>query len=169
MKRARLQKGSVVFDKRRRTWNFLWCEDGHRRTKLIGSARKFPTKTSAWRAAEPFRRLVENPVSSDPVATVNNIVAQYRSEKMPRRPSTRRGYDAWLNNHILPRWQNCPLTDLQARPVELWLQSLTLSQRAEFTCVGLSTHFGITPCGAVMRPRNVTPWSWSRSKGQPSE
>jgi hypothetical protein len=91
MKRARLQQGSVVFDKRRRTWNFLWCENGHRRTKLIGSARTFPTKTSAWRAAEPFRRLVENPVSSNPVTTVDNIVAQYRSEKMPRRASTRRG------------------------------------------------------------------------------
>jgi len=33
MKRARLQKGSVVLDKRRKTWNFLWCENGHRRTK----------------------------------------------------------------------------------------------------------------------------------------
>src|SRR5712691_3797385 len=117
MKRARLQQGSVVFDKRRRTWNFLWCENGHRRTKLIGSARDFPTKTSAWRAAEPFRRLVENPVSN-PGVTVNGIVAQYRNEKMPRRLSTRRGYEAWLNNHILPRWRNCPLTDLQARPVE---------------------------------------------------
>ena len=137
MKRARLQKGSVVFDKRRRTWNFLWCENGHRRTKLIGSARKFPTKTSAWRAAEPFRRLVENPVGSNSVATVNNMVAQYRSEKMPRRLSTRRGYEAWLNNHILPRWQNCPLTDLQARPVELWLQSLTLSPKSRVHVRGL--------------------------------
>jgi len=137
MKRARLQQGSVVFDKRRRTWNFLWCENGHRRTKFIGSVREFPTKTSAWRAAEPFRRLVENPVSSNPVVTVNNIVDQYRSEKMPRRFSTRRGYEAWLNNHILPRWRNCPLTDLQARPVELWLQSLTLSPKSRVHVRGL--------------------------------
>ncbi len=56
---------------------------------------------------------------------------------MPRRPSTRRGYDAWLNNHILPRWQNCLLTDLQARPVELWLQSLTLSPKSRVHVRGL--------------------------------
>ena len=84
MKRARLQTGSVVFDKRRKTWNFLWCENGHRRTKRIGLAREFPTKTLAWRAAEPFRRVVENPVSST-VITVRSIVAQYRAEKMQQR------------------------------------------------------------------------------------
>src|ERR1700687_3498240 len=103
MKRARLQQGSVVFDKRRRTWNFLWCENGHRRTRLIGSAREVSTKTSAWRAAEPLRRSVENQGSNNPIITVNTIVAQYRIEKMPQRLSTRRGYEAWLNNHILPR------------------------------------------------------------------
>src|ERR1700732_1015052 len=94
MKRARLQQGSVVFDKRRKTWNFLWCENGHRRTKFIGSAREFPTKTSAWRAAEPFRRVVESPIS-DTAITVKSLVTQYRHEKMPRRLSTRRGYEAW--------------------------------------------------------------------------
>lgn len=52
MKRARIQQGSVVFDKRRKTWNFLWCDDGHRRTKLIGSVREFPTETAACQKAE---------------------------------------------------------------------------------------------------------------------
>jgi integrase len=137
MKRARLKQGSVVFDKRRKTWNFLWCENGHRRTRLIGSAAEFPTKTSAWRAAEPFRRAVENQASNSPIITVNTIVAQYRIEKMPERLSTRRGYDAWLNNHILPRWGSCPLTDLQARPVELWLQSLPLSPKSRVHVRGL--------------------------------
>jgi hypothetical protein len=26
------------------------------------------------------------------------------AERMPARASTKRGYDAWLANHILPRW-----------------------------------------------------------------
>jgi integrase len=137
MKRARPKQGSVVFDKRRKTWNFLWCEDGHRRTRLIGPAAEFPTKTSAWRAAEPFRRAVENQTCNSPIITVNSIVAQYRIEKMPERLSTRRGYEAWLNNHILPRWQDCALTDLQARPVELWLQSLPLSPKSRVHVRGL--------------------------------
>jgi excisionase family DNA binding protein len=53
---ARVNQGSVVFNKRFGTWNFLWCENGHRRFKLIGTLREFPTKASARRAAEPFRK-----------------------------------------------------------------------------------------------------------------
>jgi len=137
MRRARLQQGSVVFDKRRKIWNFLWCENGHRRTKSIGTVREFPTKTSAWKAAAPFRRQVENPVDNNLVVTVNSIVTQYRTEKMPRRLSTRRGYDAWLNNHIVPRWGNSLLAELQARPVELWLRSLPLSPKSQVHVRGL--------------------------------
>jgi len=56
MKRAARHKtGSVVFDKRRRTWNFLWWEDGIRRTKKIGTASQYPTKASAWKAAKAFQ------------------------------------------------------------------------------------------------------------------
>ncbi|HEY6184111.1 MAG TPA: site-specific integrase [Terriglobales bacterium] len=136
MKRARLNKGSVVFDKRRKTWNFLWCENGHRRTKLIGTARELPTKTAAWRAAEPLRRRMDNPIIGTAI-TVNTLVSQYRTEKMPTRLSTRRGYDAWLNNHILPRWGSTLLSDLQARPVEMWLHSITLSGKSRVHIRGL--------------------------------
>jgi hypothetical protein len=34
---------------------------------------------------------------------------------MPERFSTRLGYEAWLKNHILPRWGGYVLTALQAR------------------------------------------------------
>jgi integrase len=55
----------------------------------------------------------------------------YRAEKMPKRASTRRGYEAWLRNHILPTWGARPLADLQARPVELWLQELKLAPKSK--------------------------------------
>ena len=55
MKRAARHKtGSVVFDKRRKTWNFLWWEDGKRRSNRIGTLREFPTKGAAWSAAQVF-------------------------------------------------------------------------------------------------------------------
>src|SRR5436309_3513942 len=42
MKRAARHKtGSVVFDKRRKTWNFLWWEGGKRRSRLIGTLKEF--------------------------------------------------------------------------------------------------------------------------------
>jgi hypothetical protein len=53
---ARVNQGSVVFNKRFGTWNFLWCENGRRRSKLIGTLKEFPTKATAWRAAEPLRK-----------------------------------------------------------------------------------------------------------------
>lgn len=56
---------------------------------------------------------------------------------MPARASTKRGYEAWIENHILPRWGQSPITDVQARPVELWLQSLTLAPKSKLHIRGL--------------------------------
>ena len=56
---------------------------------------------------------------------------------MPERMSTRRGYDGWLNNYILPKWGDSELTKLQARPVEIWLDSLTLAPKSKVHIRGL--------------------------------
>jgi integrase len=56
---------------------------------------------------------------------------------MPQRYSTRYGYNAWLNNHILPVWGASSIVDLQALPVELWLQSLVLSPKSKAAIRGL--------------------------------
>jgi integrase len=71
------------------------------------------------------------------LVTMRELVEQYQAEKMPRRATTRRGYTAWLDNHILPKWGNSLLTDVQARPVELWLQSLRLSPKSKLHIRGL--------------------------------
>jgi len=130
MKRARIQQGSVVFDKRRKTWNFLWCDDGHRRTKLIGSVREFPTKTAACQKAESFSRSLEKQPASG-VLTVNALAELYKSERLPSRYATARVYCYWLRNHILPKWGETPITEIQPRPVELWLRQLRLSPKSK--------------------------------------
>jgi len=56
---------------------------------------------------------------------------------MPQRYSTRRSYESWFRNHVVPKWGDCALTELQARPVELWLQSLSLSPRSKSSLRGL--------------------------------
>jgi integrase len=56
---------------------------------------------------------------------------------MPQRFSTRYSYDQWLNNHVLPRWGESPVSDVQARPVELWLLSLSLSPKSRVAIRGL--------------------------------
>jgi integrase len=135
---ARVNQGSVVFNRRYGTWNFLWCEDGHRRSKVIGTAREFPTKASAWRAAEPLRKQLEQSEGSDQsVPTVRRLVEQYRAEKMPQRAMTRQGYNTWLNQYIIPKWGECALQQLQARPIDLWLQSLALAPKSKVHIRGL--------------------------------
>jgi len=135
---ARVNEGSVVFNKRFGTWNFLWRESGRRRSKVIGTAREFPSKASAWRAAEPLRRQLERSERSvQPVPMVRNLVEQYRRERMPRRAMTRQGYNTWLNHYIIPKWGGCTLQELEARPVDLWLQSLVLAPKSKVHIRGL--------------------------------
>jgi integrase len=135
MRALRFKTGSVVFDRRRKTWNFLTWENGKRHTRKIGTLAKYPNKSAAKRAAQSFQPLPEIPRPSG--LTVQTLVQHYRTERMPNRASTRRGYEAWLINHVLPRWGDCSITDVQARPAELWLQSLTLAPKSKLHIRGL--------------------------------
>jgi integrase len=136
LKRARVKTGAVVFNKRYGTWNFLWLENGRRRSRLIGNVRDYKTKEAASKAAEGLRQAVCEP-SGVSLPTVRSLVKEFRREKMPERFSTQQGYDAWLNNHILPRWGSSPIIALQARPVELWLKILPISPKSKVHVRGL--------------------------------
>jgi integrase len=61
---------------------------------------------------------------------VKTLVEQYKTEKMPQRYSTKRSYDVWFRLYVIPKWGNNPITDIQARPVELWLKTLDLAPRS---------------------------------------
>jgi hypothetical protein len=50
---------------------------------------------------------------------------------MRQRSDTRRSYDVWLRNHIVPKWGDRVLSDVQARPVELWIESLALAPKSK--------------------------------------
>lgn len=128
--RERHKTGSLVFDRSRGTWRFLQWIDGKRKSQTIGTKQEFPTKTAAWTAVRPLTH-----VSTAP--TISTLVEQYRQEKMPQRKMTRQGYSTWLNHYIIPTWGNCALQELQARPVDLWLQSLPLAPKSKVHIRGL--------------------------------
>ncbi len=130
--RERHKTGSLVFDRSRGTWRFLQWVGGKRKSQTIGTKQEYPTKAAAWKAVKPLAQ-----VSTSTAPNVNTLVEQYRQEKMPERHSTRQGYNSWLKNHILPKWGACVLSDMQARPVELWLQSLTLAPKSRREIRGL--------------------------------
>jgi integrase len=136
--RQRNRSGSVVLDKRIKTWNFFFWENGKRRSRKIGTVRQYPTKASAWRAAKPLRDAVEiQPSIRNMTPAVKTLVEQYRAEKMPKRTMTRQGYNTWLNHYIIPIWGECSLQELQARPIDLWLQSLGLAPKSKVHIRGL--------------------------------
>lgn len=133
MSAARYKTGSVVFDRRRGTWHFIWWADDKRHSQRIGTLAEFPTKTAANIAAQPLREKLWKPVtpsSSARPATVGDLVPRYRAERMPTRYSTRRGYEVWIKLYVLPRWSGVPITNVQPREVELWLSSLALTPKS---------------------------------------
>jgi integrase len=129
------RNGSVVYNKNKGSWNLLWWQDGKRRSKLLGTILQFPTREDAEQKAEPLRRLLRKPHQRIP--TVAMLVEQYRMEKMPERPSTRRGYEIYFKNHILPRWGELPITEMKPRLVELWLKTLSLAPKSKAHIRGL--------------------------------
>ena len=128
MRVQRHASGSVRFDKRRKTWNFLWYDGRTRRSKLIGTKQEYPTKAAAWKEAE---RLHIRPNEKPTGETVQNVITRYEAERMPSRHSTARVYRSFLNNHILPKWGNTLIQYVQPRPVELWLRELPLSPKSK--------------------------------------
>lgn len=155
--------GSVVLDKRSKVWNFYWWEEGKRRSKAIG---RFSTKTAAWSAAQVLRGQVSVAHPALPhVPTVAALVDQYRIEKMPTRLDTRRGYESWIRVHILPKWGQGLITDLQARPVEMWLESLALAPKSRAHVRGILSSLWNFAMWKQDIPLQVNPMSLVTVKG----
>ena len=128
MRVQRHSSGSVRYDKRRKTWNYLWYDDATRRSKLIGTKHEFPTKAAAWKQVD---RLEVGQPKTQSGETVRSVIARYEAERMPSRHSTARVYRSFLNNHIQPKWGDTLICDVQPRPVELWLRELPLSPKSK--------------------------------------
>ncbi|MGA2351226.1 MAG: tyrosine-type recombinase/integrase [Terracidiphilus sp.] len=130
MRVQRHASGSVRYDKRRKTWNYLWYDGPTRRSKRIGTKQEFPTKAAAWKEVESLE-IQAKPPDGEKGDTVRSVVARYEAERMPSRQSTVRVYRSFLNNHVLPKWANTRIQDVQPRPVELWLRELPLSPKSK--------------------------------------
>jgi integrase len=131
MKRARHKQGSVVFNKRTKTWNYLWCEEGHRRSQRIGTLREYPSKAAAWKRAEAIKAsLLQRNMPTTLGVSVTKLATQYLLEKLPARANTARVCRSWIRNHILPYWGGKLVTDIQPREVELWINRIELSPKS---------------------------------------
>jgi len=128
MRVQRHTSGSVRYDKRRKTWNYLWYDGPIRRSKRIGTKQEFPTKAAAWKEVESLE--IQQPKTQSG-NTVRIVITRYEAERMPSRHSTARVYRSFLKNHILPKWGDTEIQSVQPRPVELWLRELPLSPKSK--------------------------------------
>src|SRR5262249_54951303 len=148
---------------RSKVWNFFWWENGKRKCKALG---RFPTKAKAWAAAKPLREAFEaRPQKHSGVPTVNSLVEHYKAEKMPSRKDTRRTYESWIRLHILPKWGQALITDLQARPVELWLATLPLAPKSRTHIRGILSSLWNFAMWKQAIPMQVNPISLVTVKG----
>jgi integrase len=130
MRVQRHASGSVRYDKRRKTWNYLWYDGATRRSKLIGSKQEFPTKAAAWKEVERLH-LGQQETPNGNGVTVQDVITRYEAERMPTRQSTARVYRSFLKNHVTPQWGTTLIRDVAPRPVELWLRDLTLAPKSK--------------------------------------
>jgi integrase len=163
MRVQRHTTGSVRYDKRRKTWNYLWYDGATRRSKLIGNKQEFPTKAAAWREVERIRPAAQ--LKPDNGDTVREVIARYEAERMPTLPSTAYVYRSFLKNHITPRWGDTLIRDVQPRPVELWLRQLALSPKSKTQVRSLMHSLVEFAMWAGMLEVNRNPISLVQNKG----
>jgi len=160
---SRFRTGSVAQDNRSKVWNFFWWENGKRKCKALG---RFPTKAAAWKAAKPLRDALEaKPQHTHGVPTVSTLTEQYKAEKMPKRKDTSRTYASWIRLHIIPKWGQSLITELQARPVELWLESLPLAPKSRTHIRGILSSLWNFAMWKQAIPMQVNPISLVTVKG----
>ena len=139
-RRTRYQQGSVQREKRRRgpdVWVYRWYEDGSDgaskyRKAIVGTVLTFPTEAVALKAAQALRidANQQTPQAEGRPSTIAELVAHYRLKELAGESngrkafSTRAGYECYLNNWILPRWQDHKLNQVKSVAVEAWLDSI---------------------------------------------
>jgi len=140
-----------------------YYRDGKQHSKALG---RYKTKTEAWRAAKSLRDSLEaRPITLPTTPTVNKLIEEYRIERMPKRLDTTRTYDSWINVHILPKWGENLITDLQARPVELWLESLSLTPKSRTHIRGILSALWDYAMWKQDTPLQINPISLVKIKG----
>ena len=139
-RRTRYQQGSVQREKRQKgpdIWVYRWYEVSSEGTSkyrkaIVGNVDTLPTETAALKAAQALRidANQQTPQAEGGPSTIAELVAHYRlkelaGERNGRKAfSTRAGYECYLDNWILPRWQDHKLNQVKPVAVEAWLDSI---------------------------------------------
>jgi len=159
-----MKRAHATENRSRGTWVFYPVIDGKRTTKTVGLLRELTQQQADSKAAEMQRNLKLQ--AAREIISVGKVVEQYRREKLRElRHSTQRVSLLWLKKHVLPRWGEHPITELDPRPVQLWLESLALAPKTRGHLKGLMHSLVKYAMWSKMMPLGVNPISLVTVKG----
>jgi integrase len=145
-RRARYQQGMINRAKRNQgpdCWIFRWRETDAsgkrvRRKVVLGTIEKYPTESSALRAAESLRitineeqpRFPQQPVSVAALIThfTQHELGPMKEDDEGRAYSTRIVYKDFLRLYVEPQWGDAGLREVRAVAVEKWLRTLPIAK-----------------------------------------
>src|SRR5205823_3085099 len=96
-------------------------------SKMIGTKLQYPTKSQARKAAEAFLLSVNSDNPARHGVSWGALIERYVADAMPKRNSSRRGYNTFLNNFIRPKWAEYAVADVTSFAVQEWLKNLKRS------------------------------------------
>jgi len=147
--RTRYQQGTIDRVKRKQgpdCWIFRWREtdiNGRRvrRKVVLGTVKEYPTESSARKAAESLRIIIngEQPHPSQQPVSVAALIDHFKQHELGlsaedsdddegRAYSTRTTYIDILDFHVAPKWGDKKLREVRTVAVEKWLRKLKLSR-----------------------------------------
>lgn len=128
--RTSFQSGSVIRVTRKGLdcWRLRYRLNGKQHSDYIGSIRQYPTKSSAEKAAEKMRSLLNNAPTE--IITMSDLIDRYEREAMPERATTAASYRSAFRR-IRERWGDMRLDQfsIDMVSVEDWLQNLVVIGR----------------------------------------
>lgn len=142
--RTRYQHGDLTLRRRKKgpkVWQFRYFEDGRRKSVLVGTVEKLPTKADAERAVQYLRIKIntDNPQQHFHAVTVETLIERFMTEYAPRhcRKHTAQVYRSLFKTHVLPHWGKAFLENVKPMAIEEWLASYPHSRQIKAHVKGL--------------------------------
>lgn len=131
---GRYQYGTLMIRKRQKgpdVWQFRWTEQGRRKSVLVGTTEKLPTRADAERAVEHLRVRINAAVPQAQFhrVTVGTVIDRFVAEELgrDRRYLTQAVYRSYFERYIRPRWAATLLSEVKVIAVRDWLATLKLA------------------------------------------
>jgi len=138
MRARRYQYGDLRIRKRKKgpdVWQFRYLENGKRKSVLVGTVTKYPTKSDAERAVEAERMKVNalGPQAHFHSVTIGALMDRFIKEYAPKhcRRNTLNCYRWTFDKHVRPKWGAEFVHNVKTMAVQEWLEGYKASRQVK--------------------------------------